>query len=501
MIVEKLPEKIKALIQKGEGIDIEFKTAKFELSRDTFDSICAFLNRNGGHLLLGVNDNGKIEGVIEDCIDAMVDNIITNANNPKKLNPTYYLSPKVYEDENGNRIIYVFVPEGSQVHQTNLKIFDRNEDGDFDVTNNQDHIAQLYLRKKNTYSENKIYPFVTLDDFVDELFPRIRALAGNQRPDHIWLEMSNEELLKSASLYRKDFSTGEEGYTLASVLLLGKDEVIHSVLPHYKTDAILRQVNTDRYDDRDDIRTNLVESYDRLMAFVRKHLADNFYQENDQRISLRDKIFREVVANTLIHREYSNPFPSKFIIEKEQVVAENWNRPHGVGNIDPFFFSPYPKNPVIAKFFKEIGRAEELGSGIRNTLKYSDIYTKGRKPEFIEGDIFRTLVPVPFISSNEKTANIKIEGVKGTVEGTVKGAIEGVSEGVKDKLVDLLVKIIENEGERVPFFVELTGIPYKTLEGYISKLRKAKLIKFSESEAPQIGGYYITEELKEKITK
>jgi ATP-dependent DNA helicase RecG len=38
-------------------------------------------------------------------------------------------------------------------------------------------------------------------------------------------------------------------------------------MPHYKTDAMLRKENLDRYDDRDDIRTNLIESFDRLMAF------------------------------------------------------------------------------------------------------------------------------------------------------------------------------------------------------------------------------------------
>jgi ATP-dependent DNA helicase RecG len=36
--------------------------------------------------------------------------------------------------------------------------------------------------------------------------------------------------------------------------------------------AIVRIQNTDRYDDRDDIRVNLIDSYDRLMGFVAKHL-------------------------------------------------------------------------------------------------------------------------------------------------------------------------------------------------------------------------------------
>jgi ATP-dependent DNA helicase RecG len=80
-------------------------------------------------------------------------------------------------------------------------------------------------------------------------------------------------------------------------LLLGKDEVILSVIPYHKTDAIVRKDNIDRYDDRDDIRTNLIESYDRLIAFVSKHLSDKFYLEGDMSISIRDIIFREVVSN------------------------------------------------------------------------------------------------------------------------------------------------------------------------------------------------------------
>jgi ATP-dependent DNA helicase RecG len=71
--------------------------------------------------------------------------------------------------------------------------------------------------------------------------------------------------------------------------------------------------------------------------------------------------------------------------------------------IDPTNFSPFPKNPVIANFFKEIGRVDELGSGVRNTFKYCGIYTPGTKPKFIEDDIFRTIVP---LKAREETTQI-----------------------------------------------------------------------------------------------
>ena len=108
----------------------------------------------------------------------------------------------------------------------------------------------------------------------------------------------------------------------------------------------------DRYDDRDDIRTNLFDSYDRLVAFGNKHLPDPFYLEGDLRVSLRSSILREVVGNLLIHREYRDPFPAKLIIERELLRTENGNKPHGHGPIDPATFSPFPKNPIIARVFK-----------------------------------------------------------------------------------------------------------------------------------------------------
>lgn len=320
------PDKIKEILRQGEGTEIEFKTSSFELNKNTFESICAFLNRKGGHLLLGVRNNGTIEGVIEKCIPNILNNIVTCANNPQKLNPPFYLSPEVI-DFDGNKVIYVYVPESSQAHNTNRKIFDRNEDGDLDITRQPEQVAKLYLRKQTTYSENGVFPYLEMADFKIDLFKRIRLLAENERSGHPWAEMSNEELLRSAGLYKKDPITGKSGYTLAVALLLGKDETILSVLPHHKTDAILRVENLNRYDDRDDIRTNLIDSYDRLMAF------------------------REVVSNLLIHREFMNAFPAKLIIEKDKVYTENWNRPHGMGYIDPANFFSLSQKSGDCKIF------------------------------------------------------------------------------------------------------------------------------------------------------
>lgn len=81
------------------------------------------------------------------------------------------------------------------------------------------------------------------------------------------------------------------------------------------------------------------------------------------------------------------------MIEKGQMYTENSNLSHGIRNLDIKTFSPFPKNPTISKIFREIGLADELGSGMRNTNKYTVLYSE-EEPIFSEGDIFRTIIPL-----------------------------------------------------------------------------------------------------------
>ncbi len=135
------------------------------------------------------------------------------------------------------------------------------------------------------------------------------------------------------------------------------------------------------------------------------HLPDPFFLEGMERISLRDAIFREVASNILIHREYTNAFPAKLIIERGQVRTENSNKPHGFGVLDPATFTPFPKNPVIGAFFREIHRADELGSGMRKLMRYGKAYG-GADPEMIEGDVFRINVKVPEFGATGEESGI-----------------------------------------------------------------------------------------------
>ena len=180
-------------------------------------------------------------------------------------------------------------------------------------------------------------------------------------------------------------------------------EVHNSSCPGYITDALYRVENLDRYDDRLQVTTNLIEAYYLLMEFVAKHTSDKFCLINNISTSIRGIISREVIGNILVHRDYSSAYPAKVIIEKDWLRTENWCIPRRHGNIMSDEFTPYPKNPLIQQFFANIGRTDTIGSGVRNLYKYTPMYSDGGKPELIEDDVFRINIPLDRIAADEAT--------------------------------------------------------------------------------------------------
>ena len=456
-------KKIKAILDIGETIAVEFKRCGNGIESDVYETVCSFLNRFGGDIFLGVLDDGTVLGVPEKAAPDMVKNFISCTSNPALFTPTVYLSPEIIQYE-GKTVIHIHVLPGAEVYSYKKVIYDRIDDADVKVTATA-QIAQMYIRKQEIFTERKVYPYVEKADLRLDMLPKLRVMAQNQSntQGHPWNSMTDDELFKSARLYTIDRVTGEQGFNLAAVMLLGKDDVIMDIVPAYVTDALLRRINVDRYDDREIVQTNLIESYRILMDFGRKHLADTFFMEKDQRKSLRDIITREMIANTLIHREYTSPYQAKFVIEKERMYVENANRASQDAVITPDNMEPFPKNPIIASFFRNIGYADQLGSGVRNLFKYSKYYS-GKDPEFIEGDIFRIIVPLDdeYLSRELNDSTGKVRESTGNVrESTGK---------VREKLKTDHNKIIE----------------YVEKNGKITNKETQKLLNVGESRALKI---------------
>lgn len=491
---------LNSILTIGETVAVEFKRCGNGIESDVYETVCSFLNRFGGDIFMGVLDDGTVLGVPEKAAPDMVKNFISVVSNHALFAPTVYLVPEIIKYDEKRTIIHVHIPPSAEVHSYKKVIYDRVDDADVKVTATG-AIAQMYIRKQNIFTEKKIYPYAKMSDLRLDLLPKIRMMARNNAPNgkHSWTTMSDEELLKSAGLYGQDIATGEKGLNLAAIMLLGRDDVILNVAPAYVTDALVRKVNVDRYDDREIIKTNLVESYDQLLEFARKHLPDKFFLEDTVRKSLRNTIVREMVGNTLMHREFTSSYTAKFVIEKDRMYVENANRALKEGYITMDNLEPNPKNPIIASFFRNIGYADQLGSGVRNLFKYTKFYS-GKEPEFIEGDVFRIIVPLDDAYSfdfgtadrdkNENSAEIASESAdkvpisadKSTENATnatknATDATKNVTESGLNRDEKLILSLIEKDPRITQKKLhEETGISLGTVKRILPRLQEKGII-------------------------
>jgi len=415
------PEYLLQVIAAGEGLHTEFKEARSGLPGSLFESICAMLNTDGGLIFLGVADDGTIIGLELGAAKNLMRDIANLSNNPQQLDLPYLLFP--FEvDLQGKLVVVIQVPVSSQIHKHKGEVFLRSEDGDFKVRGTH-QLAGIINRKLGIFTEQRLFPQFGVGDLRKDLLDRARNLIRANNENHPWLDLPDVGLLRLAGLLVENPETGKPSLTLAGILLFGDDIQIQQAVPAYKIDCLLKRHDIDRYDDRVIIRTNLLDAYDQMMAFVEKHLNDPFYLDGTQRVSLRSKIFREAISNIISHREYTSGSPARLMIYADKVVMDNPCTAHFFGRITEENLQPFAHNPNLCKFMIQLGRFDELGSGVRNINKYLPLYANGAKPEFWEKDHgFTLILPLGAPTRSEDQARSE-SGVESGVELGVESAM------------------------------------------------------------------------------
>ena len=122
-------------------------------------------------------------------------------------------------------------------------------------------------------------------------------------------------------------------------------------------------------------------------------------------------------------------------------------------------YTPFAKNPTLAKFFREIGYADELGSGFIKITKNSYLYS-GKPPVFEDKEMFR--VTIPLLRNEKLDEKDLINLANGTLNGTLK----------------LILSELENKNNITQKeLAEKTGIPLRTIKRNIDTLKEKGYIE------------------------
>ena len=156
-----MEDEIKNIILLGENVNTELKEAKNGLPKNIFETVCSFLNTTGGYIILGVNDKREIIGIKNEMIEKIKKDYTTQCNNKQIINPT--ILSELHEIKiNGKTLLYTHIEEANEIHKSKDKVFIRNYEGDFDISNNIPLIANIHNKKQKIFDEDQIYPYISL---------------------------------------------------------------------------------------------------------------------------------------------------------------------------------------------------------------------------------------------------------------------------------------------------------------------------------------------------
>lgn len=437
------------LSQKGEGTQIEYKTCTEQVSESLYETVCSFLNHSGGQILVGVKDDGEIIGVNPDKAEKLKANIITSIKNKDLFMPCPYFTPEIME-VNNKTVLLLDIPCGQYVYRYNDRFWDRNGDADIDVTDHPELLLSLFERKNPHLFEERIVKDLTMDNLDHETFQFCRNILAVSKPGHLWLQLTDEEILVHTHIAKKNSISGELELKYAALILFGKEEAIEDFMPRYRFEALFHMCTYEqyndmtqfpnRYDDRRTMRCNLIKVYDQLTQFTERYLPDKFYlpSGSTRREDIRWDLFREIIANLCVHADFSTGYACFFHVFKDRVVTKNPTRlspENPEGELTLQQLNNYTKNPLLVRVFHELSWVEDMGSGTRNILRYAPLYYPDYKVEINNGSQF--IFSITYMEATSK------EGENGTQ--TEKMALKKSDELKDDELQISLNDTHENK--------------------------------------------------------
>jgi len=376
---------ITRLFREKEGVNIEFKE-KFELNK-ILRTICAFLNSEGGWILIGYYKN-KVVGVSEN-INQIISELEYNVATNITPQPLVYITKETYK---GKELILINVIKGSrQPYSLNGKYYIRK--GGQSIDANPDDIS-LLLRTSNDYVstwEKMNTTEATIDDLqLDEVKQTIND--ANKLGKGKSLPNTSDGFLGYFQL--QDFNIIRNG----AMVLFGKDPI--KFLPQCRIRITVMPYGKigNQYSDVLIIEDNLFASFNRLREyFIKNFPLINEFEDNWERI-IRKKYpmdaIDEAITNAMVHRDYADISGEITInIYKEKIEIIN------SGEIPADIVSKKNKivphhsvlrNPIIAHMFYLRGKMEKLGRGL-SLIK--EIFEKQglRTPEWTSQSGYTTL--------------------------------------------------------------------------------------------------------------
>ncbi|GAA0770253.1 MAG: RNA-binding domain-containing protein [Brevundimonas aurantiaca] len=378
-------ETIEDLLALRESEEVEAKLAagrdgSGEIPRDFWETYSAFANTRGGYVVLGAREEKDGRFLLPDSVinvEKLKTDLFNQLNNLQKVSTNLIRLEDVERVDLDHRSLLVIrVPQASRQHKPVFingnpltGSYRRLHDGD--RLCDAEAVKRLLAEQTDDSRDSRILRGFGVEDLHAESIDLFRRLMSAAKPSHPFLEKDRPDFLRAIGALKKDRETGQEGLTVAGLLMLGTSESIRDEFPNYAVDYQERDEKTaSRWVDR--ITTdgtwsgNLLDFYRLVWRRLTESLKAPFQLIDGQR---QDETpihtaLREALVNCLVHADYTGR--SSVLVVK---------RPDMFGFRNPGLMrvpiesaikggESDGRNRTLQQMFLLIGAGERAGSGV-----------------------------------------------------------------------------------------------------------------------------------------
>jgi len=372
-----------------ESVDLECKKAagrdgQGELPHDFWETYSAMGNTDGGLVLLGVQEKHGVFSLHPLVnLERIRKELVDLANNPRKVSVNLLGNHSIRElSVEGKTILQVEIPRATRMQRPVYlngnplqgNTYRRFHDADQRLSD--DEVKRMLAEQTHDTLDDRILKNFDLDDLHAESLRIYRQTHATLNPGHLWSGLSDREFLKAIGAWRKNREIGEDGLTVAGLLMFGTHPVIQEVFPYYMLDYQERpEAKTERrWIDRVTLdgtwSGNVYDFYRRIYPKLVADLKVPFevrdgVRQEDTPVHVA---LREALANVIVHADYREP-ASVLVVKRPDMFGF---RNPGLMRIPPEIALRGDehdcRNRLLHAMFRYVNVGEQAGSGIPKIL-------------------------------------------------------------------------------------------------------------------------------------
>lgn len=424
--------------------------------------ICGFANAEGGTLVLGKDDTGKIIGL------ANAEKLLEDL--PNKIRDKLGLMPRIeLHEEDGKPFLEIRVAPSSVPISLRGAYYWRS--GSVKQELKGAALNDFLLKKMGLTWDRVIEPNSTLDDMDPKAIERFKtdAAKAGRLPD--LADLSDADILKKLRLVTR------EGITRAALVLFGKDPgefypnlfVKIGRFGDSETDLRFQEV----------VEGNLMRALpETIEQLERKFLTKPVRFEGIQRIEELEypvEALREMLLNALVHRNYLGSMTQMKVYDDRLSLWNAGTLPDEL-SIEQLFqpHESIPRNPLIAEVCYKAGYIDSWGRGV----------------EKISEACKASGLPAPVFT--ERSGGVLVELLRPSEKVDVfRNDFGMISERVRKEFGSNVAKafdfICQHPDASAEEIATELGKTARTIENYIAKLKEGGVIA---RKGPKLGGHW-----------